>query len=127
MKEQSQLIITRTDLEKLTALINVNLTETSELLEEELTRATIVADEQLPNNVVAMNAIVKYIDLETNKESVLTLVYPHDASIEEKKISVLAPMGSALIGLQVGQTIQWPMPKGNTKKIKVISVERIKE
>lgn len=124
MKKQPQLIITNTDLEKLTALININRTETSELLEEELSRANIVADKDLPQDVVAMNSKVGYIDAETKKESTLTLVYPHEASIEDKKVSVLAPMGSALIGLQVGQTIQWPMPNGNTKEIKVVSVSQ---
>ena len=122
MKKEAQLIITETDFEKLTALVNINRSETSELLEVELSRATVVADDKLPKDVVAMNSTVNYTDVETKKSSVLTLVYPHDASIEEKKVSVLAPMGSALIGLKVGQTIQWPMPNGNTKKVKVTSV-----
>lgn len=122
MKKEAQLIITETDFEKLTSLVNINRSETSELLEVELSRATVVPDDKLPKDVVAMNSTVKYTDVESKKDSVLTLVYPHDASIEEKKVSVLAPMGSALIGLKVGQTIQWPMPNGNTKKIKVTSV-----
>ena len=51
-------------------------------------------------------------DLENGKERIITLVYPHEANIQENKISVLAPVGVALIGLRVGQIIQCPVPNG---------------
>lgn len=124
MEKLPQLIITQIDLEKLTALIRANSSDAGELLAEELSRAIIVSEDKLPNDVVAMNTLVRYADVETDKESEFTLVFPQDASIDAKKISVLAPIGSALIGLKVGQEIQWPIPNGTFKKIKVVSVSR---
>lgn len=127
MKKQATLTLTTRDYEKLTSLVNITHSEASELLEEELTRATIVADDQLPSDVVAMNSKVNFKDLDTNKESEVILVYPHDANIEENKVSILAPVGSALIGLKVGQTIKWPMPNGKEKNLQVTSVTHLSE
>ncbi len=90
-------------------------------------RASIVADEELPKDVVSMNSKVRLQDLETGQETIVTLVYPNDANIEENKISILAPVGSALIGLQVGQVIQWPVPSGQEKRFKVLAVLSQKE
>lgn len=122
MENQDNLILTQDDFQKLTSLINgVNL-EVAELLGEELSRALIVANEELPKDVVSMNSKVRFQDLETGKETIVNLVYPHEANIEENKVSILAPVGSALIGLRVGQEIQWPVPGGKEKRIKVLSV-----
>ncbi len=49
-------------------------------------------------------------------------MYPHEANIEEQKISVLAPIGSALIGLKIGQSIKWPLPSGSVKELRVMTV-----
>lgn len=125
--ENRNLILAHSDFEKLATLVGSASYEAAKLLEEELARAVVVQDEQLPANVVAMNSTVTFQDLDSKKETVVTLVYPHEANIEAKKVSVLAPVGSALIGLQVGQTIQWPMPGGKEANLKVISVERKKE
>lgn len=119
---ENQLILTKADFEKLTSLIHTANAESADLLEEELSRASVVADKELPADVVSMNSKVRFQDLETEKETTVTLVYPHDADIEENKISILAPVGSALIGLRVGQVIQWPVPKGKEKRFKVLSV-----
>lgn len=122
MENQNILILTKEDFEKLTSLINSTNLETIELLEEELNRASVVANEELPADVVSMNSKVRYQDLETGKETVVTLVYPHEADIEKNKVSVLAPIGSALIGLRVGQIIQWPVPNGKEKQVRVLAV-----
>lgn len=122
MENINNLILTQADFEKLSSLVNVSNTEASELLEEELSRASVVADESLPMDVVSMNSKVRFRDLETGKDTIVTLVYPHDANIEEGKVSILAPVGSALIGLRVGQVIQWPVPNGKEKQFKVLSV-----
>lgn len=84
----------------------------ADLLEEELSRAAVVHDEELPGDVVSMNSTVKFQDLEGGKETVVTLVYPPDSDIENNQISILTPVGSALIGLRVGQVIDWPFPQG---------------
>jgi regulator of nucleoside diphosphate kinase len=122
MHSQDSLILTQADFQKLSSLLSSAQTEIAELLEEELGRATIVPNEKLPQDVVSMNATVSFQDLDTRKESVVTLVYPHEANIDENKISILAPVGSALIGLRVGQIINWPVPNGKEKRLKVISV-----
>lgn len=122
MKNNKELIITRSNHEKITAILLIARKSVAELLGDELSRATIVADEDLPKDVVSMNSTVKFQDLESKKESIVTLVYPFDADIENHRISILSPVGSALIGLRVGQVIQWPFPNGKEKRLKVISV-----
>lgn len=122
MKDPNALILTQTDFQKLTALINNANPDVAGLLEEELGRAAVVPEEELPADVVAMNSKVKFQDVESGKEKEVTLVYPHEANIEENKISILAPVGSALIGLRVGQMIRWPLPNGAEKRFKVLSV-----
>ncbi|MFN3454460.1 MAG: nucleoside diphosphate kinase regulator [Pseudobdellovibrio sp.] len=120
----NKIIITETDYQKISSLVYALETETTKLLEGELDRAEIVEDEALPKDVVAMNSIVKFKDLEDNSESSVTLVYPHEANIELNKVSVLAPIGAALIGLRVGETINWPMPNGKKKSLKVEGVNK---
>lgn len=115
-------IITQTNREKIASILPIAREDIAALLEEELERATIVSDEDLPTDVVSMNSTVKFLDLETDKESVVQLVFPQDTNIAENKISILTPVGSALIGLRVGQTINWPFPNGKVKQLKVISV-----
>lgn len=123
MKLNEMPIITRSHHSKITDLLRMANSEIADLLEEELSRAVLVSDDDLPNNVVSMNSTVKFQDLENGKESLVMLVYPPDADIDNNKISILTPVGSALIGLQVGQMINWPFPGGKEKKLKVISVE----
>jgi len=98
--------------------------EQAERLNEELSRAVVVADDVVPDDVVTLESKVKFIDLENGKESEVMLVLPMEANVAESRISILAPVGSALIGLRVGQCIDWPIPRGKTKKIRVTSVHR---
>lgn len=81
-------------------------------LEEELDRADVVDSSAIPPHVVTMNSQVRIEDVETGLESVYALVFPSDASIPEKKISILAPIGTALLGSRVGSTVNWPVPAG---------------
>lgn len=122
MNTHNNLIINQADFQKLSSLVRAAQSEIVILLEEELSRASVVPDAELPDDVVSMNCRVVFQDMETGKESIVTLVYPHEANINEGKISILTPVGSALIGLKVGQDIQWPFPNGKEKKLKVISV-----
>lgn len=125
MNDQNELIISKTDFEKISAIVSLASTEQAELLEDELARATIVSDDQLPDDVVSMNSKVVFEDLDDGKTSAVTLVYPADASVEENKVSVIAPVGAALIGLSVGQTITWPVSEKRTRRIKVIAVQSL--
>lgn len=78
----------------------------------ELQRARVVPRAQMPEDVVTMNATVRVRDLETGEEDTYTLVYPHEADIEANKLSVLAPIGTALLGYRVGDVVEWPVPAG---------------
>lgn len=122
MKNDPKLMMTESDFQKISALVMSTQTEISEMLEEELGRAAVVPSDQLPKDVVTMNSTVSFSDLDSGKKSVVTLVYPHEANIEENKVSILAPVGAALIGLRVGQIINWPLPQGKERRIKVESV-----
>lgn len=122
MEGRNDLILTQADFQKLFSLVRSMRADLAERLEDELNRAAVVPDTELPRDVVAMNSRVKYRDLESGTESVVTLVYPHEANLEENRISVLAPIGSALIGLRAGQIIRWPLPNGKEKRIEVVSV-----
>ena len=95
-------------------------------LENELTRAKVVPLSKLPANTVAMGSTVTFEDLESGKTTTVTLAYPNEANVEEMKISVLSPVGSALLGLRVGGTIEWPLPSRGQRRLKVIAVEQHK-
>jgi regulator of nucleoside diphosphate kinase len=86
---------------------------------DELQRAEVLAPEQMPADVVTMNSTVACVDENTGAELQLTLSYPHEASANEGRVSVLAPAGSALIGLSVGQHIDWPRPDGRPLRLRV--------
>lgn len=86
-------------------------------LESELGRANIVDPELIPPTIVTMNSTVKFVIESTHDEFELTLVYPKDVDANEKKISILAPVGSALLGLSLGDQIEWPKPGGGSLRV----------
>ncbi len=89
-----------------------------ESLEAELSRGKLVAPTDVPPDVVTMNSRVCLIDLDTNEEMVYTLVFPNEANIAQSKISVLAPIGTAMLGYRVGDTFEWQVPDG-TRRLRV--------
>ena len=90
-------------------------------LERELTRAEVVLPEKVPPDVITMNSRAELLDLETMERMEFTLVYPADANIEEGKISVLAPLGAAMIGYRVGDEFKWSVPYGE-RRLRVMAV-----
>jgi regulator of nucleoside diphosphate kinase len=94
----------------------------AEFLADELTRAEIVRDEDFDPNVVRMGSRVTYLDEVTGRTRTVTLVYPDAANIDENRISILTPIGAALIGLSPSQSITWPNPDGRVGALKVLSV-----
>jgi regulator of nucleoside diphosphate kinase len=78
----------------------------------ELRRARVVPRAQVPRDVVKMNSTVRLRDLEADEDETYTLVYPHEADISAGRLSVLAPVGTALLGYRVGDVIEWPVPAG---------------
>lgn len=97
---------------------NLNSTEVEDL-EVELERARLVPDNEVPSDVVTMNSQLIYYDFASDKKNTVTLVYPSESNPSEGKVSVLAPLGAALIGLRVGQEINWRFPDGKTHRLKV--------
>ena len=91
-------------------------------LEAELARAEIVAPRDVPPTVVSMNSTVRF-QVESSAETFsLTLVYPKDMDASGGKISILAPVGSALLGLAQGDQIEWPKPGGGTLRVRIDEV-----
>lgn len=110
------------DHDRIQALLVNTRSDESRLLYEELDAATVVHDHLLPGDVVRMNSTVTFVDLDTTQETTLELVYPHEAMSAPNNISILAPMGAALIGLRVGESIEWPLPNSRRRRIQVVNV-----
>jgi regulator of nucleoside diphosphate kinase len=92
-----------------------------EHLEDELDRAVTIPSEKIPPNVVTMNSQMRVKDLDTEKEMEIQLVFPSEADFERGKISILAPIGTALIGYRAGDTVEWRVPSG-TRRLKIEDV-----
>lgn len=84
-------------------------------LEAELDRAEIVDPRQMPPDVVTMNSKVVLTDLAVGEQMVLKLVYPEDSTTDDENVSVLAPIGTAMIGYRVGDSFEWDTPGGKSK------------
>lgn len=116
------ILITEKDLLRIQHILSFQKSTDFENLEIELERAKVISDNDVPPDLVTMNSKVKFLNVQDNKEMIITIVYPSDANFSEGKISVLASMGSALIGLRVGQEINWMFPNGKTKTLKILEV-----
>lgn len=82
------------------------------LLAGELERAKVVSSREIPPDVVTMNSKVRLKDMKTSEEVTYTLGFPNDADVAEGIISVLAPVGTAILGYSKGDVIEWPVPDG---------------
>jgi regulator of nucleoside diphosphate kinase len=125
MNTAPSIILTRLDVQRLERLID-SQDESSpgvKALQAELDRADqVVGHDEVPAGLVTMNSRVHCREESSGKDYHLKLVYPQDAGVEGT-VSVLAPVGSALLGLQVGQHIDWPAPGGKTLKLTLLAVE----
>jgi regulator of nucleoside diphosphate kinase len=101
--------------------MQVNEKENFSKLYGEIKKAQIVDPEDFPSNVVRLGSTVKVKDLETKKDLEITIVLPQQADIKQKKISVLAPIGTALIGFRKGRKVSWNVPAGK-KDFKIMEV-----
>jgi len=117
----TQLIITDVDLARLQAVIDQHA-DAGATLDDELTRARVVPQGAVPRDVVTMNSTVIYEDVASGVRRTVTVVYPRDASAADGKVSVLAPIGCALLGMSVGQTLAWRLPGKRTAHIRVLEV-----
>lgn len=114
----SPVVLLKTDYEVLNSYVKnlqgmqVNEKENYRKLSEELKKARLVEEIDFPKDVVRLNSTVIIKDLTTNRKMTLTIVLPQKANIKEKKVSVLAPVGTALIGFKKGQVVSWSVPAG---------------
>lgn len=125
MIDLPNITISTLDFARLNRLINAFPTNSQcelENLQIELDRATVVAPEYIPAIIATMNSTIRFIIESTGKMFELTLSYPEDTHGKPDRISVLAPIGSALLGLAVGQQIEWPLPEGKTMQLRVLDV-----
>jgi regulator of nucleoside diphosphate kinase len=113
--------ITQFDLERLRQLLfDANSTDyrKSEYLEKlrmELNRAEVVSSKNIPSDVVTMNSTVCIEDLDTKEEEIYTLVFPENADLGQGKVSILAPIGTAMLGYEVGDSFEWEVPAGKRR------------
>ncbi len=116
-----KIYITEFDMERLHELLTVPLKyggrdkEHLLELEKELSRAEIVPPKDMPQDVITMNSKVRLKDLDSGEDKIYTLVFPKDADVTQDKISILAPIGTALLGYRVGDDISWEVPKGKRR------------
>lgn len=125
MSTKPEITISSLDSDRLYELID-SLPKNSSVgipeLEQELARAKTVEPSQVPPTLVTMNSTVRFSVESSQDEFLLTLVYPKDISSSNKNISILAPVGSALLGLSQGDEIEWPKPGGGLMKVTIAEV-----
>lgn len=125
MSTRPNIILSTTDAERLERLLDA--IDEAEFpgkadLEAELSRAIVVDAKEIPPKVVTMRSTVKFRIESSSEERCLTLVYPSDVDESGRTISILAPVGSALLGLSEGDEIDWPKPGGGTLRVRIDEV-----
>ncbi|EPM9373661.1 nucleoside diphosphate kinase regulator [Vibrio parahaemolyticus] len=123
MSENNSIYISSLDMNRITALLDKMPNIAAELveLEAELDRATVLEPEEMPSNVITMNSTVEFKFSGEERTMTKTLVYPSELKSSDD-ISIFAPVGSALIGLSVGQKLDWPMPNKQVKTIEIVDI-----
>ena len=120
--QQPKIVISSLDAERLESLLD-SLPDDAfpgrEDLESELARAEIVDPKDVPPNVVTMNSTVRFRMESSSEEFLMTLVYPRNVNPDGGTISILAPVGSALLGLSKGDAIEWPKPGGGMLRVRI--------
>ena len=116
-RRKHDLLISSYDKKRIMDLLR-NRDASSEVREElddltwEIQRGAEVRPQEVPPDVVTMNSSVRVSDLGTSKSEVITIVFPSDANYEEGKVSILTPLGTALLGYRVGDVVYWHVPRG---------------
>ncbi|SFN06772.1 GreA/GreB family elongation factor [Dokdonella immobilis] len=125
MKKKPEITLSRVDAERLERMLespDYKSFPGRRELEEEIARARIVEPTQVPASVVTMNSSVRFRIASSGSTFSLTLVYPRDAGRSSDTISILAPVGSALLGLSEGDEIAWPAPGGGMLNVEIVEV-----
>lgn len=123
--KKPKLTISSLDIERLEALLDSLPAATADAhagLLDELGRAKVVEPEKIPPNVVTMRSQVRFAIAEPPQELCMTLAYPKDMAELPDGISILTPIGTALLGLSVGDTIAWPLPDGQRTTLTILEI-----
>ena len=119
--DKRKIYVTEKDKTKLRKLLSTttgfrvrDLKTVTDLLDE-LERAEVITDDSVNKTVVTMNSTVHIQDIQTGKEFTYTIVYPEFANSDANRISILAPIGTALLGYKIGDTVEWEVPAGKRK------------
>jgi regulator of nucleoside diphosphate kinase len=126
-RDQRPIVVTRPDLERLRILIETARArrrwEEMHLLAlaDELESAEVVEPDCVPPDVVTMRSRVRVLDMVSGKKATYTICYPTEANFEAGRLSVLAPIGTALLGYREGDVIEWPVPGG----VRVLKIEKL--
>ena len=128
MARNDRIIVSREDVARLRAVLgsrNESAHDREHLLDlrEELERARIVQEEAMPADVVTLRSEVRVRDVETGVSRDYTVVLPADADVSSGHISVLAPLGTALLGYREGDEVEWQMPAG----VRRLTITRVKQ
>ncbi|SDR63554.1 GreA/GreB family elongation factor [Rhizobiales bacterium GAS113] len=125
LHDQPSIVISSNDYDQLERLAVTRLRSnpsTARVLADELDRATILPREDMARKVVTMHSELTFRDDTTDQTRRMTLVYPGEQDIALGRISVLTPVGAALIGLSEGQSIGWRTPTGERRRLTVLKV-----
>jgi regulator of nucleoside diphosphate kinase len=123
----TQLYLTRADYQRLNDVLRASLLERREdlgdleRLHDEIKRARIVEPTEIPGDVITMNSRVQLRDLDSGEQMEVSLVYPSASDAAAKKISILAPIGTAILGYRAGDTVEWQVPAG-VRRLKIEDV-----
>jgi regulator of nucleoside diphosphate kinase len=124
---ERDIFVTEDDARKLRTLLvgvreqSVRDREHLQQLDDELDRARVVPASEIPADVVTMNSELALRDLDTGEEMVFRVVFPSEANADQHRISVLAPLGTAVLGYRAGDAIEWVVP-GRTRRVRIESV-----
>jgi regulator of nucleoside diphosphate kinase len=126
MWRNDRIIVTKSDLERLRGILgspNKSARDTEHLLDlsDELDRAQVVPEDEMPSDVVTLQSQVRVRDRETGMVSNYTLVSPAQADVSSGHVSVVAPLGTALLGYREGDEVEWRMPGG----VRRLWIERV--
>lgn len=125
--ETKPIYITEFDLKRLQELLQeaqstgYRKSEYLEKLHTEISRAQIVSPQDIPADVITMNSTVNLKDVDTGEEEIYTLVFPENSDPAQGKISILAPIGTAMLGYKVGDTFEWDVPAGK-RRLQVVKI-----
>jgi len=125
MNSKPKITVSTLDLDRLDALLAATPDRVfpgKAALQAELDRAEVLEPEQMPPDVVTMNSTVRFALQGSNEVFSQTLVYPKDADGSAERISILAPVGGALLGMRVGDTIEWPGPSRKPLAVRIVEI-----